>query len=203
MITVPWGRRWFFARHHDLARGVFQIGVKAIFSRYNRWARKRGYRDIQCGSVSVVQRFGSTLNLNVHLHALMMDGVYATHPQQGKGLYFVRVPAPSTEEVGLLVEKIARKSERWLAKQGYETNEDWDVDACDALLRFSPYEIFFLKNILPKMIGMDTFKKRKNSLQICYPHFEEEYNRSWLCQKHKYKTPKQVRETYLQHQKVA
>ena len=62
----------------------------------------------------MVQRFGSALNLNVHLHALMMDGVYATHPKQGRGLHFVRVPALSTEKVGVLVAKIARKSERWL-----------------------------------------------------------------------------------------
>ena len=47
-----------------------------------------------------MQRFGSALNLNVHLHALMMDGVYATHPKLGRGLHFVRVPAPSTEKVG-------------------------------------------------------------------------------------------------------
>ena len=39
-------------------------------------------------------------------------------------MYFVRVPTPSTEEVGVLVAKIARKSERWLGKQGYESNED-------------------------------------------------------------------------------
>lgn len=141
VMTVPWGRRWLFARHHDLARGVFKIGVHTIFSRYRRWARKKGYANIQCGSVSLVQRFGSSLNLNVHLHALMMDGVYATHPQQGRGLHFVRVPAPSTEEVGVLVEKIARRAERWLAKQGYETNEDWDVDACDALPLFQEASI--------------------------------------------------------------
>jgi hypothetical protein len=49
------------------------------------------YANIQCGSVSVVQRFGSALNLNVHLHALMMDGVYAIHPKQGRGMHFVRV----------------------------------------------------------------------------------------------------------------
>ena len=141
VMTVPWGRRWLFARHHDLARGVFKIGMKTIFSRYKRWARKKGYRKIQCGSVSVVQRFGSSLNLNIHLHALMMDGVYATHPQQGRGLHFVRVPAPSTEEVGMLVEKIARKSERWLAKRGYETSEDWDVESCDALPLFQEASI--------------------------------------------------------------
>ena len=65
-----------------------------------------------------------------------MDGVYATHPKQGRGMHFVRVPTPSTEEVGFLAAKIARKSERWLSKQGYESNEDWDVDVCDALPLF-------------------------------------------------------------------
>ena len=71
----------------------------------------------------------------------MMDGVYATHPKQGREMHFVRVPAPSTEDVGVLVAKIARKSERWLSKQGYETNEDWDVDACDALPLFQEASI--------------------------------------------------------------
>ena len=71
----------------------------------------------------------------------MMDGVYATHPKQGRGLHFVRVPAPSTEKVGVWVAKIARKSERWLSKQGYETNEDWDVEACDALPLFQEASI--------------------------------------------------------------
>ena len=39
------------------------------------------------------------------------------------------------------MEKIARKSERWLRKQGYETNEDWDVEACDALPLFQEASI--------------------------------------------------------------
>ena len=49
------------------------------------------------------------------------------------GEQFVRVQTASTEEVGVLVSKIGRKSERWLARKGYDTNEDWDVDACDTL----------------------------------------------------------------------
>jgi hypothetical protein len=71
----------------------------------------------------------------------MMDGVYATHPKQGRGMHFVRVPTPSTEEVGFLVAKIARKSERWLGKQGYESNEDWNVEASDALPLFQEASI--------------------------------------------------------------
>ena|GEM_PF-4977166 len=30
----------------------------------------------QCGAVTLIQRFGSALNLNVHLHMLWLDGVY-------------------------------------------------------------------------------------------------------------------------------
>lgn len=63
----------------------------------------------------------------------MMDGVYATHPKQGWDVHVVRVPTPSTEKIGVLVAKIARKSSRWLARQGYETREDWFVEASDAL----------------------------------------------------------------------
>ena len=28
------------------------------------------------GAVAIIQRFGATLNLNVHVHALVLDGVY-------------------------------------------------------------------------------------------------------------------------------
>ena len=51
-------------------------------------------------------------------------------------LDFVHVPAPSTEEEVVLVEKRARRAEGRLCKQGYENNEDSDVDESDALPLF-------------------------------------------------------------------
>ncbi len=128
VMTVPWGRRWLFARKPALARGVLKIGLRTIFGRYRRWARRKGLQDIQCGSVTVVQRFGSALNLNVHFHALVMDGVYAKDPKRGGGFQFFRAPSLKTEEVEALVLKIAMKSEKWLAKMGY----------VDARLGFGP-----------------------------------------------------------------
>jgi len=40
--------------------------------------KKAGFsrRTAQTGAVTLVQRFGSALNLNVHLHMLFLDGVY-------------------------------------------------------------------------------------------------------------------------------
>ena len=47
--------------------------------------------------MTLIQRFGSALNLNVHFHMLVLDGVYRRDVAQGR-LRFVPVPAPSTEE---------------------------------------------------------------------------------------------------------
>ena len=46
------------------------------------------------------------------------------------------------------MEKIARRAERWLAKQGYETNEDWDVDESDALPLFQEASIAGITNLI-------------------------------------------------------
>jgi hypothetical protein len=46
--------------------------------------------------VAVVQRFGGALNLNVHVHALVMDGVFA---RAGEGVAFVPGPPLADLEV--------------------------------------------------------------------------------------------------------
>jgi hypothetical protein len=35
-----------------------------------------GIRKARCGGVTFVQRFGGTIDLNIHFHSLVMDGVY-------------------------------------------------------------------------------------------------------------------------------
>lgn len=53
-----------------------------------------------------VQRAGSSLNLNPHLHMLMLDGVYVTHPDSGQPT-FVAVSPPTDEQVQHLIEQAA------------------------------------------------------------------------------------------------
>jgi Putative transposase len=45
--------------------------------------------------VTLIQRFGSAANLNIHLHCLVLDGVYR-RGTDGKPV-FVAVPAPTDE----------------------------------------------------------------------------------------------------------
>jgi hypothetical protein len=45
-------------------------------------AKRRGFAEmeVQTGAVTLIQRFGSALNLNVHFHRPFLDGVYRDGP---------------------------------------------------------------------------------------------------------------------------
>ena len=77
------------------------------------------------------QRFGSALNLNVHLHALLADGVFEEHSDGV--VRFRRGRAPSTEEVAQVAIRIAWRVEEWLSSKGYGADDalDDDVDPDD------------------------------------------------------------------------
>jgi hypothetical protein len=78
-------------------------------------AGKRNLRGrLQTGSLTVVQRFGSSLNLNVHFHVIGMDGVYAEQPDGN--LLFHPLPAPSDEDIARLARAVCRKVTRHLGQ---------------------------------------------------------------------------------------
>jgi hypothetical protein len=106
----------------DATSVVLGAFISAINSDLRRRARKRKLRgQLQTGSLTVVQRFGSSLNLNVHFHVIAMDGVYAAQPDGT--LLFHPLPAPSDENIARLARAVCRKVTRYL---GQLTGEDKD-----------------------------------------------------------------------------
>ena len=79
--------------------------------------RKAGLsgRQGQCGVVTLIQRFGSALNLNVHFHMLIPDGVYLT--ASGPPV-FRRLAAPTAAELQAVVQGISERIGRHLERQG-------------------------------------------------------------------------------------
>ena len=59
------------------------------------------------GAVTLIQRFGSALNLNVHLHMLFLDGAYLSHGANPP--VFRPVAEPSANELQGLIEQIAAR----------------------------------------------------------------------------------------------
>jgi len=64
------------------------------------------------GAVTLIQRFGSALNLNLHFHALFIDGVFS--PKSNGEPRFHRVNAPTSKELNALVATISeRVADTW------------------------------------------------------------------------------------------
>jgi hypothetical protein len=69
-------------------------------------ARRTGVADGRSGAVAIIQRFGAALNVNVHTHALVLDGVFA---DDGTGaLVFHPARPPDRDTLDVLLAMIAR-----------------------------------------------------------------------------------------------
>lgn len=105
VLTVSVGLRFGMAFDPGLAGVLLRTFVGVV----SRWLRRRAREHrirgtLTTGGVTVIQRFGSALNLNVHFHTLMIDGVYEIRPNGAA--VFHPVPAPSDADVAALVEHI-------------------------------------------------------------------------------------------------
>jgi hypothetical protein len=66
VLTFPYPLRYNLAWNHDRARAVLSVFNRALEGFYRDKARKQGISDGRTGSVTVIQRVGSALNLNPH-----------------------------------------------------------------------------------------------------------------------------------------
>ena len=72
--------------------------------------------------MTLLQRFGDTLNTNVHFHTLVLDGVYEGHPSWR--LSFHELESPGTEEVEWVARRVARQLVRLLQRRGPHDTAD-------------------------------------------------------------------------------
>ena len=77
VLSFPIPLRSLFAVHPELLAPVLQIIHRAIATHL---IRQTGVKRSKAatGAVTLIQRFGSAANLNIHLHALVLDEVYRT-----------------------------------------------------------------------------------------------------------------------------
>jgi hypothetical protein len=68
------------------------------------------------GALTLIQRFGSALNLNIHFHMLFLEGKFSENPWGGTT--FTRIKAPSHDDMVTLVHTISQRIARYLEKAG-------------------------------------------------------------------------------------
>jgi hypothetical protein len=120
VLSVPMPLRFLIAYDSKALKVVIDAFTAAVFSWLKRKAKQRGIsasaKKMRPGSVTFVQRFGSALNLNVHMHAIFSDGVYVQEDGVAKPR-FERVVAPTLADIRHITEKIARHVHRWLEQR--------------------------------------------------------------------------------------
>jgi hypothetical protein len=91
-----------------------RIFIEAVFARYRIRGRSQGITQQEAGAIMFVQRFGSSLNLNVHVHVAVLDGIF-DRDQHGH-VRFQAAPVPTRPEMDGIVRSVHKKVDAWLAR---------------------------------------------------------------------------------------
>ncbi len=105
VLSLPSPQRFELAGDPQSEAVVVRALVRAIFARLRVLA---GDRSAGCGAVVAIHRSGAALNLNLHVHALVVDGVFHRAPD---GPRFV-AQVPTTDDLA----SVAREVHRVLAR---------------------------------------------------------------------------------------
>ena len=119
VFSFPIPLRFLFASHPDLLSPVLQVINRAVSTFLTQQAGLKR-TEAQTGAVTLIQRFGSAANLNIHLHCLFLDGVYRI---DGGVPVFQPVRTPTAEQLQALLTRIIKRIMKLLTRKGYVIEE--------------------------------------------------------------------------------
>ena len=112
VLTLPFQLRYRMAWDHKTTRAVLGVFSRAVMGFYRKRANKAGFSGGKTGGVTVIQRAGSGIKLNVHFHSAMLDGVFTETDFFGRLPCFAEDVCPASPSL----RRIARR--RFLKKGG-------------------------------------------------------------------------------------
>src|SRR5262249_33607935 len=111
VVSVPIPLRYWMAASQELTAKVHTIIRTTIRQYYVNKAIIRGFEraNIQPGSVTFIQRFGSALNVNVYYNVVFLEGVYLDRTDQGRKPRFLAVEPPTDTDIADVIQKISHR----------------------------------------------------------------------------------------------
>jgi hypothetical protein len=123
-LSFPFELSLLAATKPDVLRALARIHADELARHYKSSAKKSGLAGkLHAGAVTFVQRFGSSLNLHVHLHTCALDGVYVEEGDDAAPRFVPAAP-PSRPELYILTERVALRVMTWLRKRGHAMQDD-------------------------------------------------------------------------------
>ena len=94
---------------------VLQV-VHRVITRHLLGQAELKLDEADSGAVTLIQRFGSAANLNIHLHCLVLDGAYRRGADGAPS--FVEVDAPTDDELHTLLQSLITRLMKLLTRRG-------------------------------------------------------------------------------------
>lgn len=136
VLSLPAPLRFLVSYDSKALIVIVDAFSKIVFSWLRRKAKERGITqqasESYPGAITFIQRFGSALNLNCHLHSIFSAGVY-TEDKAGE-LSFHQLPGPDLQEAHEITAKIAKRVHKWLAVRMQELEQNNDFADKEPLL---------------------------------------------------------------------
>ena len=112
-FRLPIPLRVLLAAQPELVTPVLQV-VQRVVERHLLDHQEPKSDEGQGGAVTLIQRFGSIANLNIHLHCLVLDGVYRCGADAKPA--FVEADAPIDDEVHAQLQTLIARLMRMLTR---------------------------------------------------------------------------------------
>jgi len=117
VVSLPWDLRLPVARDSALLGAVVRIAASELDKLMKRLGGERGVMSGATGIVATIQYFGGALNLNPHLHLLVLDGVYSTN-LDGTAAVFTATRPPAQCELREVAQRVHERVLRWMKRCG-------------------------------------------------------------------------------------
>lgn len=131
VISFPFPIRLCLAVKPKIMARTLDITHSAI-SNYYRKKTALPKSKAKTGAVTLIQRFGGSLNLNVHFHQLFIDGCYELGADN-EPVDFYTAEAPSLKELDQVLAQIIKRLTKYLERQKIivKDNENFQLEIPD------------------------------------------------------------------------
>jgi hypothetical protein len=121
VLSFPMPVRFILAKNPKIQAKCLTIVHRAITHFIRKKAKQKGFKArLHPGAVTLIQRFGGSLNLNVHYHMLFLEGgYYQTESSLEQGPKFWWIDPPTDAEIQVMVSTLAIRVIRCLKRNGY------------------------------------------------------------------------------------
>jgi hypothetical protein len=124
VLTFPVPIRLCLAVRPKVVARALEIS-HLVTSQYYRKKAGLGAKNSKSGAVTLIQRFGGSLNLNIHFHQLFVDGCYELSDKNEPIDFWVASP-PTVKEIEEVLTKIIQKITKYLERQKLIIKDDND-----------------------------------------------------------------------------